>query len=261
MIDCHTHLIPNLDDGSTSLESSIEALRQMAEGGLKSAICTSHYMRGIYQFKPEDYSAKFRELEAEVKHQSIPITLHPGAEVFVTSGITDDIIKNKLTLADSSFVLIETDLNGFPPDFQKCIYEMLRKGLKPILAHAERYVPIMMKTRNVKELINRNVYIQINAASTIGGYGDKVKQTVWKMLNKGWVHFMGSDHHNKTPYSAFFRAKEKIAQHIDAQTSEFLTQTHPQAILDNKKVSYEYVIVYRESKKKFTSKLIKSLGI
>lgn len=261
MIDCHTHLIPNIDDGSTSLESSIDALRQMAEGGIESVICTSHYMRGLYQFKHEDYTSKFKELETEIKHQNIPITILPGAEVYITSGIAEDIIKNKLTLADSSYVLIETDLNGFPPDLQKNIYELLRKGFRPVLAHAERYVPVMMKTHNVKELINRSVYIQINAASVVGGYGEKVKQTVWKMLNQGWVHFMGSDHHNKTDYGNFFQAKDKITRHIDEQTAEFLTRTHPQAILNNEKVSYDYVIVYRESKKKFPAKIIRSLGI
>jgi len=261
MIDCHTHIIPNIDDGSTSLESTVDALRQMVNGGIRSVICTSHYMRGLYQFKPETYQAKFRELEAEIKHQSIPVTIYPGAEVFVTQGITDDIKANKLTLADSSYVLIESDLNGFPPDFQKNIFTMLRAGYRPILAHAERYVPIMMKTHNAKELINRSVYIQINAASLVGGYGDKVKQTAWKLLNNGWVHFMGSDHHNKTDYKAFFQAKEKITQHIDKETAEFLTQTHPQAILNNTKVSYDYVIVYRDSRRRLPSKLFKSLRI
>ncbi|MFO7660472.1 MAG: CpsB/CapC family capsule biosynthesis tyrosine phosphatase [Candidatus Cloacimonadaceae bacterium] len=261
MIDCHTHIIPNIDDGSTSLESSLEALRQMADGGIKSVICTSHYMRGLYQFKPEDYTAKFRELEAEIKHQNIPITIYPGAEVFVTAGITEDIMANNLTLADSSYVLIESDLNGFPPDFQKNIYLMLRAGLRPILAHAERYVPVMMKTHNAKDMINRSVYIQINAASLVGGYGDKVKHTAWKLLNKGWVHFMGSDHHNKTDYKAFFQAKDKITAHIDSETAEFLTRTHPTAIIKNDKVSYEYVMVYRDSRKKFPSRLFKSLGV
>jgi len=261
MIDCHSHLIPNIDDGSKDIESSIKALRQMSDGGIKAVICTSHYMRGLYQFTKDEYNAKFRELEAEVKHQSIPITLYPGAEVFLTYNIAEDIKINNLTLANSNYVLIETELNGFPPDMQKNIYDLLRKGYKPILAHAERYVSIMMKSHEAKELINRSVYIQINAASLVGGYGEKVKQTAWKMLNKGWVHLMGSDHHLRSDYDAFFKAKQKIVEHIDEKTAVLLTQTHPQAILDNDKIPYDYVIVHRESKIKYHTKLLRSLGL
>jgi protein-tyrosine phosphatase len=258
MIDCHTHLLPEMDDGSTAIENSIQNLRQMANGGIKSVICTTHYMRGRYQFTREEYTTRFRELENEVKHQQIPITLYPGAEVFICNGMVDDIIQNNLTLADSSYVLIETDLNSFPPDMQKNIYELLRKGFRPILAHAERYVSIMMKTHEAKEIMNRSVYIQINAASVIGGYGEKVKETVWKMLNKGWVHFLGSDHHAKSDYNAFFEAKEKIRQYIDETTTTLLTQSHPQAIINNQKVAFDYVIVHKAPKVQYRLKLFKS---
>jgi protein-tyrosine phosphatase len=250
MIDCHTHILPNLDDGSTSIEKSINALRQMSSGGIKSVFCTSHFMTGVYQFNPNDYTAKFRELEAEVKHQEIPITLYPGAEIYLMAGIADEIAKNKLTLGDSSYILIETDLNGFPLDMQKNIFDLLRLGYKPILAHAERYVSVMMKSHEAKEMINRSVYIQISAPSVIGGYGEKVKQTVWKLLNKGWVHLMGSDHHTKTDYGAFFNAKDKIVEHIDQETADLITSTYPRAIINNEKIDYEYVFVQSLPKRK-----------
>lgn len=261
MIDCHSHLIPNIDDGSKDIESSIKALRQMSAGGITSVICTSHYMRGLYQFTKDEYTSKFNELVAEVKHQKIPVTLYPGAEVYLAYNISEDIKNNNLTLADSNYVLIETDLNGFPPDMQKNIYELLRKGYRPIIAHAERYVSMMMKSHEAKELINRSVYIQINAASLLGGYGEKVKQTAWKILNKGWVHLMGSDHHLKSDYDVYFKAKQKIIEHIDEKTATILTETHPQAILDNEKIPYDYVIVHSESKVKYHTRFLKSLGL
>jgi len=260
MIDCHTHLIPGIDDGSTTLEDSINALRQMSAGGVKSVICTSHFSRGQYQFKPEDYLAKFKELEEEIKHQSIPITIYPGAEVYLSYSVVDDIIKYNLTLADSHYVLIETDLNGFPPDLQKNIYSLLRHGYKPIIAHVERYVSVMVKSHEAKELMNRNVYIQVNAASVIGGYGEKVKQTVWKLLNKGWAHFLGSDHHAKSDYTAYFKAKEKIIEHIDDKTANLLTNTHPQAILNNLKIDFDYVYVHKASKPRYHKRIINKLG-
>jgi len=261
MIDCHAHLIPNVDDGSTSLESSIHVLRQMAAGGVKSVICTSHYMKGHYQYKYENYLSRYRELEAEIKIQKIPITIYPGAEVFLTPGISDEIKSHKLTLAESSYVLIETDLNGLPRDFDKNMFDIVRHGYKPILAHAERYVSVMMKTRSVKSMIRRNIYVQINAASLIGGYGEKVKQTAWKLLHMGWVHLMGSDEHIKGDYTAFFKAIEKISEHVDEPTAKLLTQTHPNAILTNDLIPFDYVMVHRVHKKNLVKRLMRTLGI
>jgi protein-tyrosine phosphatase len=261
MIDCHTHLLPNLDDGSKSLEDSIRAFRQMAEGGIEAVICTSHYMPGLYQFKPEDYTSRFREVEQEVKHQEIPIQLYPGAEVYLVYGIAEDIAKNNLTLANSSYVLFETNLNGFPPDLQKNIFELLRKGYKPILAHAERYVSVMMKSHEAREMINRSVYIQVSAGSVVGGYGDKVKQTAWKLLNQGWVHLLGSDHHTKTDYLAFFEARNKIIEHIDVEMADFLTKDHPSAILNDEKIELDFVFVQKPSKHKHHPRLLKKIGL
>jgi protein-tyrosine phosphatase len=218
-------------------------------------------MKGKYQFSHEEYTSKFRDLEAEVKHQNIQINLYPGAEVYLYNGVCEDIMKNKLTLADSSYVLIETDLNGFPADMQKNIYTLLRHGFKPILAHAERYVSVMMKSHEAKELINRSVYIQVNAASLLGGYGDKVKQTAWKLVNKGWVHFLGSDHHAKNDYTAFVKAKEKIIEHVDEKTANLLTVTHPKAILNNEKVDYDYVIVHKASRTRYHTKILNKCGL
>lgn len=261
MIDCHTHLIPNIDDGAEDIEMSITALKQMSAGGIKSIVCTSHYMKGKYEFTRDQYMSKFKELEAEVKHQNIPITLLPGAEVYLNYGINEDVLKHNLTLADSSYVLIETDLNGFPADMQKNIFVLLRHGYKPILAHAERYVSVMVKSHEAKELINRSVYIQVNAASLLGGYGEKVKQTAWKLVNKGWVHFLGSDHHAKSDYSAFFKAKDKIVEHVDEKMANLLTYTHPKAIINNTKIEYDYVFVHQASRVRYHTKILNKFGL
>lgn len=260
MIDCHTHILPNLDDGSPDLTSSLEAIKQMAEGGIKSVFCTSHFMAGIYQYSHEDYMSVFRELESEVTHQGINISLYPGSEVYMVAGATDLIKEHKLTLADSSYVLIETDLNGFPTDLAKNIFDLLRAGYKPILAHAERYVSVMMKSHEAKEMINRSVYIQVSAPSVIGGYGEKVKQTAWKLLNKGWVHLLGSDHHTRSDYGAYFEARNKIIEHVDMETAELLTNIHPQAIIDNAKIEYEYVFVQTPPKRRHHSGFLRHLG-
>ncbi len=260
MIDIHTHVIPGIDDGSMSLESSIQQLRLMSASGIDHVFCTSHYMRGIYQFDKAAYRYKFAELVEEVKHQEIPIILHPGAEVFLIKGIEDDIHEKRLTLGDSSYVLIESELNGLPPDFYNNLFDLLHKGYRPILAHAERYVSVMSRTHEVKSLIDKGIYIQINAGSLLGGYGAKIKATAWKLLNKGWVHFIASDDHVRQDYEAFGKARQKVIDHIDVQTANLLTREYPRMILENKKIPYTYVTVHVPHKKRKYSALKRFFG-
>jgi protein-tyrosine phosphatase len=261
MIDIHTHLIPNIDDGSKSLESSIRQLQLMAAGGIKHVFCTTHYMRGLYQFDKAGYRYKFAELVEEARKQNIPITLHPGAEVFLIKGIEDDIKEKKLTLGDSSYVLVESELNGLPPDFYNNLFDLLHKGYRPILAHAERYVSIMGRTREVKELIDKGIYIQVNAGSLLGGYGAKIKTTAWKLVNKGWVHIIASDDHVRQDYEAFFQVKQKIMDHVDSRTVNLLTHDYPQMILENKKIPYTYVSVHVPRRKRKLRWLKRFFGI
>lgn len=242
MIDIHCHVIPNIDDGSRSVEESLRQIRQMAEGGISHAFLTSHYFKGHYHYTRDEYNSKLNTLIQEVKHQGIDITLLPGFEVFLQNGIEDDVIKHKLTLGDSSYILVETELNGLPSDFYENIFKLLRKGYKPILAHAERYVSLMNRPEKVEALIERNTYIQVNAGSLIGQYGKFVMSAAWKLVDRGWVHFIGSDDHVRGDYNSFFDAKEVLEQSYDSYTANLLCKDNSTAVLNNAKVDYQYVL-------------------
>ncbi|MDD2331603.1 MAG: capsular biosynthesis protein [Candidatus Cloacimonetes bacterium] len=241
MVDLHTHLIPKFDDGSKSLEETLSQFKQMADGGIKHVFLTSHYMRGHYSYTRQEYMSRFNELESEVKHQNIDLDLHPGFEVHLHPGIENTIQSENLTLGDSSYVLVETDLNGLPVDFYHNIFMILHKGFKPILAHAERYVTVMKHSSEAKNLALHNVYIQVNAGSLTGYYGDKVKQTAWKLVNRGYAHFLGSDDHGRGSYEHFFQAKRSITNRVDSHTANLLCEKHGMKVVNNEKVDIKYV--------------------
>ncbi|MDD4310320.1 MAG: capsular biosynthesis protein [Candidatus Cloacimonetes bacterium] len=245
MIDIHTHLIPNIDDGSQDYGDSLRQLKKMAEGGIKSVYLTSHYFRGHYQYTREEYNRHFDQLSAQVVQAGINLKLIPGFEVFLQPDILTDIKKHSLTMGDSAYVLIESDLNGLPDDFYNNIYPLLRAGYKPILAHAERYVSIMRKPDQTESLSKRNVYIQTNAGSLLGAYGEKVKQTAWKLVNMGWTHFVASDDHVRGEYKAFFEARDAVEEAIDNHAAHLLFHVYPSLIAKNESIPYQYVHIYR----------------
>ncbi|HPF08908.1 MAG TPA: capsular biosynthesis protein [Candidatus Cloacimonadota bacterium] len=245
MIDIHCHILPNIDDGSDDSGKSIQQLRRMEEGGVSQVFLTSHYFRGHYHYSRADYDSKLSLLQTEARHAGLNIQLHSGFEVFIQPGIIDDIKEKSLTLGQSKYVLIESELNGLPTDFYQNVYPLLRAGYKPILAHAERYVSIMKKPSRARELNDRDIYIQTNAGSLIGHYGEKVRQTAWTLVNNGWTHFLASDDHVRMDYGVYFEACDLLAQRIDAKTCNLLCHDFPKAIALDEKIPYSYVIVHK----------------
>lgn len=245
MIDIHTHLLPNIDDGSKDLGDSLKQLAQMAEGGIKRVYLTSHYFRGHYQYTRDEYDTRFSVVASKVKEAGINLELVPGFEVFLQPDILTDINKHSLTMGDSPYVLVESELNGLPNDFYNNIYPLLRAGYKPILAHAERYVSIMRKPSRAESLTQRNIYIQTNSGSLLGMYGDKVKSTAWALVNNGWTHFVASDDHVRGQYFSFFQARDAVEDKIDNHTAHLLFHAYPSAIANNESIPYQYVHIFR----------------
>ncbi|MBW6514513.1 MAG: capsular biosynthesis protein [Candidatus Syntrophosphaera sp.] len=243
MIDIHCHLLPQLDDGSRSAEDSLSQLRLMSEGGISHAFLTSHFMSGHYEYDRADYDARLQNLRDLARANGIDIKLHPGFEIYLHPKSLENIIKHNLVLGNSRYILVESDLNGLPEDFYANIFPLLRKGYRPILAHAERYVSIMQKTREAKNLIDLNVYMQVNAGSLVGAYGEKVRQTAWILVRNGWAHLLGSDDHARAPFGSYFRALELLREELDGETADLLSRDFPQMVLDDQPIPYKYVYV------------------
>jgi protein-tyrosine phosphatase len=245
MIDIHCHIIPAIDDGSKDLASSIGQLLAMDAGGITHAFLTSHYLKGHYEYSREEYMKKLEELQQALKAKGAKLKLIPGFEVFLSPTILEDVKEKNLTLGDSKYVLIETELNGLYHDFEHYTFDLLRAGYKPILAHAERYVSVMRKPSSVRSLIERNVYVQVNTGSLVGQYGEKVRQTAWILIDNGWAHLLGSDDHVRGPYRSYFEAVEKIKHRIDEHTARLLSREHPLMVLNGEDMPYKYVHVER----------------
>lgn len=245
MIDIHSHIIPYIDDGSNSLEQSLKQLKSAEEGGVRKIYLTSHYFQGHYQYTRQEYDEKLNALRDQAQKAGLEIELISGFEIFIQPGILDKIKENTLTMGDSPYVLIESELNGLPEDFYASIYPLLRSGYKPILAHAERYVSIMHKPSKARSLVDKDIYIQTNAGSLLGHYGEKVRKTAWTLIQNGWTHFLASDDHARGNYGAIFEARKLIKDRIDERTADLLTREYPARIESGEKIPYSYVMVRR----------------
>jgi protein-tyrosine phosphatase len=241
MIDIHTHLLPACDDGSADLETSLLHLQLMANAGYTDVVLTPHYMRNQYHNIRSLLFPGFENIKKAVLEKNIPLQLHIGSEVYLDIDIQNDIINEKLMISDTKFVLVETGMNDFPPYFLDSLYQIVLKGFTPILAHPERYSPIMNNLNIAEDLLHRNVLLQLNLGSLMGGYGRQAEKTAWKLLDKGFAHFLATDNHAKRNDFPYQKVLDTIREKYDDYLVELLTKINPLKMLNNEKIDFFYV--------------------
>ncbi len=193
--DLHSHILPGLDDGAKDEEQTRRMLQTAYDEGIRYMMATPHFYPGKKHPGAERIQNVYRE--SRELAESIGITLYLGHEISYMNGIIEALEKKEaFTLAGSDYVLIEF----FPDQEYTDIYRGLRKlieyGYRPVAAHVERYNRMFEKNKCFEELIEMGCLIQMNTESVIGGAFDVQARRCRKLIQRGYIHFLGSDCHN-----------------------------------------------------------------
>lgn len=196
MIDIHSHIIPNIDDGSTSEEISIEMLKQAYESGTRVLVLTPHYYRGKFIEPLERVKQKAEEVRSLAKRNDIDIELLVGQEVYFTPSLLEDLDNKEIgTINDSRYMLIEFNLMKFEYEYFDILHELRVRGITPIIAHPERYRDFQKEPSKINEFIDAGCLFQLNANSTSGILGSEAKKLSELFIKNRIYSFIGSDAH------------------------------------------------------------------
>ncbi len=241
MIDMHSHLLPNIDDGARSIEETFCLLREAKEAGFEAIISTSHYMEGYYETSTPEREVWIKAIYDKLQEQKIDMNLYLGNEIYLSQNIINLLEEQKAsTINDTSYVLFEMPLNAEPLNLYDVVYEMLQYKLVPILAHPERYTFVQQDPELIYDLIQKGVLMQSNYASIIGYYGQKAQLMVKKFLKNNMVHFLGSDVHRKnTIYPQIPQILEELKRIVGKAKLEEITTINPKLVLQNKRIDIE----------------------
>ena len=174
MIDLHNHIIPGLDDGSKSLEMSLEMLRCAAGQGITDVVNTVHFqtsrLDGI-TFEYDFVKTKVEELQSELDSSGIPIKLHFSAEVFYLPNLMELKDNPLLTFGHGKYMLVEFPFEQVPKGCREVFFQLKMAGVTPIVAHPERIKPIQKDLSIVRKFIRGGCVIQVDAGSVTGSLG------------------------------------------------------------------------------------------
>lgn len=209
MIDIHSHIVFDVDDGPKSQIETKALLQYAYDQGVRTIVSTSHRRKGMFETPEEKIAANFQRVQEIAAEVADDLTILYGAEIYFTSDVLEKLEQKIIpTLNGTSYALIEFSMNTPYKEIHKALSDVLRLGITPVVAHIERYHALENEEKRVQELINMGCYIQINSSSVLKPklFGDKykfMKKRAQYFLDRDLVHFIASDMHNldaRPPY-------------------------------------------------------------
>jgi len=197
LVDIHSHLLPGLDDGVKTLDESLEVILYLQSLGYRKLITTPHVMADAYKNSEATILEKLEEVKSFLNEKKIDIQLEAAAEYYLDEGLIQKL-ENKETLLTigEKFLLFETNFLNEPFNLKDFIFLATTKGYKLILAHPERYLYLHENLSKAEDLLDRGVLFQINISSITGFYSKQARQVAYQFIDRGWVHWLGSDCHH-----------------------------------------------------------------
>lgn len=259
MIDFHSHILPNIDDGSTSMEESVKLIKEAAQAGFTSIISTSHYLQNYYECDEAERTGLLAELAEQVKMADVKSSggigkekssdddtssfaeysrmpkLYLGNEIYITTDIVDLLKEGKAsTINGTNYVLFELPMNSKPLFAKEVVYKLIENGYKPIIAHPERYSYVKEDIEFVRELKSMGALFQSNYGSVIGMYGGSAKKTLKKLLKEDLISFLGSDVHAVGQiYPKVPKILRKLEKWISPEKLQELTTLNAEKVLES----------------------------
>ena len=207
MIDTHCHILPGLDDGPETLETSLAMARMAARDGVRIVIATPHTNLDDGYPSPEVVRERVAALNEAIRAEGIDLSVVPGAEITVTDRLTEHLEAGRvMTMGDrGKHLLIELPFNSFPNFIPDLFFSIQLMGFVPIIAHPERSGAARIRLDTIRELAQRGALLQVNMENVTrggllemlsGSAPDSPRSLVRKLLQEDLVDFIGSDGHD-----------------------------------------------------------------
>jgi protein-tyrosine phosphatase len=202
MVDIHSHILPGVDDGSKSMEQTIQMLQIAHKEGIDCIIATPHYKINCNNPDIEELKGKLLLVMDEAKKIDEKFDVKLGNEIYYSNTIFEHLNEGKaLTLANTRYVLVEFSTTEAYQNIKQGLHQLLMNGYLPVLAHVERYDCLYRNYQGIYKLIGLGAYMQMNISSLNGRLWSKRTKFCRKLIKYGLVHLLATDTHSDSERS------------------------------------------------------------
>jgi protein-tyrosine phosphatase len=230
LIDLHTHILPDIDDGVATMEEASELARRAAADGVTAIAATPH-VRDDYPTTPVQMESAVTALRGVLRAAGIPVEILPGGEIALDR--LDRLDRDELlrfSLAQSRrYLLIEFPYVGWPLALETSLWKIRAAGLAPVIGHPERNREVQERPDRLAPVVAAGALVQITAASLDGRLGPSSRAAARALLKDGNAHVLASDAHGAAIREAGLA--DAVAALADADLARYLTEDVPAAIV------------------------------
>ena len=235
MIDLHSHILPGIDDGSSSLAMSLDMARIAVADGIRIMACTPHIYPGLYPNHKAGITAARDALQAALNENGIALQLTTGADVHLVPGVLEGLRAGTIpSLHNTRYFLLEPSHHVAPPRFAESVFRLVANGYVPVITHPERLTWIKDHFPMMAELTRQGAWLQVTAGALTGMFGPAPKYWAERFVGEGLTHILATDAHSSTRRVPVLSAGLAIAgKLVGAEEARQLVQGRPAALMSN----------------------------
>lgn len=231
MIDLHSHVLPNLDDGAATLTEALAIARAAVADGIEALAGTPH-VRDDYPTSAGAMEAAAAELREALAAEDVPLRLLTGGEIALDrlDLIDEDELPRFGLGGGRTHLLLEFPYHGWPMDLRERIFQLQLRGFTPVLAHPERNAEVQARPGRLAPLVEAGALVQLTAASVDGRLGRGTRAASTALLEAGLAHLLASDAHTASVRG--IGLSDAVAALDDGALARWLTEDVPRAIVE-----------------------------
>jgi protein-tyrosine phosphatase len=236
MIDLHSHILYDMDDGAITLAESLAMARMAAADGTRVLVATPHGpgSSACHRYDLALIRAQVSEINAALAAQQVALELVAGTEICYDADVVERLKRGDLlTYGNTRSILLELSRNTLPPMLENMLFNLQVAGYRVVLAHPERISEVQQDPNRLVPLIERGVLMQITAAALLGEQGQRLQIAAETLLTHGMAHIIASDTHGLPPRRPplLTAARDRAATLIGQAAASALVTSNPAAVL------------------------------
>ncbi len=237
VVDIHSHILWEVDDGSKSLEMSVAMCRMAAADGITHQVATPH-ANDRYHYDRAYLQSLVDHLQTQVGDA---IKLSLGCDFHLSYENMQDVLANPAhyAIAGTHYMLVELSNYSVPQQTTDCFTQLGDRGITAVITHPERNPILRESPQRVLEWAEQGCVIQVTGSALTGFWGERTRRAAQWLLEHDAVHVLATDAHDtQKRVPVLSSAREAAAEICGEERAEVLVEGNPRAIIESQPLPY-----------------------
>ncbi|NUO53635.1 MAG: protein tyrosine phosphatase [Polyangiaceae bacterium] len=236
-IDLHSHWIAGIDDGAKTIDDARALLTGLYQAGFDHVVATPHMRPGMFDNTASSLRDAYARTATAVGAASSAQNGLPAVSLS-SEHFFDDVVYTRLLGGEAlpypggRAVLVEIGYRAFPARLQHRLHDLSRRGLRPVLAHPERYEPVWADIEALDPLLDVGTVMLLDVAALAGKYGRTARKTAEALLDAGYYQAACSDAHKPSDVAEVAKGIRELQKRVGEEETKFLLTEGPRQILE-----------------------------